>query len=461
MQQANSVSARLDRLQISKVHKRIVALVGGGMFFDNLDIYIAGAVLGVFLSSGFSNLDQNAYFVSATFLGMFLGTGCAGVVADLLGRRVTFQWNLAIFGLASLAGAVAPNIEWVIFLRFLCGVGLGAEIVLGYGTLAEFVPPQQRGRWVSTLSMISSMGLLVSTLLSWALIPVFGWRIMFVIPGIGALIILWLRKALPESPRWLEVKGRIAEADQVVSRIESEVRAEHGELQAPELRPLVAPETIWQQALVRPLVLGTMMQVIMFAALYGLVSWIPTFLLKQGIPINQSLGQSALMSLGAPTGAFFARLWVDRLGRRVAIIGGSLGAAVMTVLFGQASSQLVAVCFGFATFALMYFLFATIQAVYLPELFPTSVRMRCNAVCVGIARLTTAVVPFGVVYLFNTWGVAAVLSAIGGLFFVQAVIMGLLGRETAGRSLELATEATHRASLEYGSVEATADKAVS
>ncbi|MVT64555.1 MFS transporter [Bradyrhizobium pachyrhizi] len=460
MQQASSVSARLDRLPISKVHKRIVALVGGGMFFDNLDIYIAGAVLGVFLSTGFSSLDLNAYFVSATFLGMFLGTVGAGVVADLLGRRVTFQWNLAIFGLASLAGAAAPNMEWVVFLRFLCGVGLGAEIVLGYGTLAEFVPPQQRGRWVSTLSMISSMGLLVSTLLSWALIPVFGWRVMFAVPGVGALVILWLRKALPESPRWLEVKGRFSEADQVVSAIEHEARREHGELDAPEWRPAVAPGSIWQKAFIRPLVLGTVLQVIMFAALYGLVSWIPTFLLKQGIPINQTLGQSALMSLGAPTGAFVARLWVDRLGRRVAIIGGSIGAAVMTVLFGQATSQVAAVGIGFATFALIYFLLATIQAVYLPELFPTSVRMRCNAVCVGIARLTTAVVPFGVVYLFNNWGVAAVLSTIGGLLFVQAVTMALLGRETGGRSLELATNTMARPMSDYAPVEAPATKAV-
>lgn len=431
-----SVAARLDRLPISRFHKRLVALVGGGMFCDNFDIYIAGAVLGVFASTGFSTLDLNAYFVSATFFGMFLGTVGAGIVADRLGRRVTFQYNLAIFGLASLAGAAAPSMDWVIAFRFLCGLGLGAEIVLGYGTIAEFVPPGRRGRWVALLSTISSSGLLVSTVLSWALIPLFGWRIMFVIPGVGALIILWLRKALPESPRWLEVRGRLEDADAVVTAIEEETRAEHGHLRAPELLPPVAQGSLWQKAFIRPLVLGTVMQVIMFAALYGLVSWIPTFLLKQGIPINQTLGQSALMSLGAPTGALIAVLCVDWLGRRLAIIGGSLGAAAMATLFGQVTSQAAAVAVGFATFAMIYFLFATIQAVYLPELFPTSVRMRCNAVCVGIARLTTAFVPFGVVFLFNTWGVTGVVSVIGALLMVQAATMALLGHETAGRSLE-------------------------
>lgn len=446
-----SVAARLDRLPSSRFHKRLVALVGGGMFCDNFDIYIAGAVLGVFVATGFSTLDLNAYFVSATFLGMFLGTVGAGLVADRFGRRVTFQWNLAIFGLASLAGAVAPSIEWVIFLRFLCGVGLGAEIVLGYGTIAEFVPPERRGRWTALLSMISSTGLLASNLLSWALIPMFGWRVMFAIPGVGALIILWLRKALPESPRWLEVRGRLEEADRVVTSIEDEVRAQHANLRDPAQRQPVKPEAIWQRAFIRPLVLGTVMQVVMFAALYGLVSWIPTFLLKQGIPINQGLGLTALMSLGAPTGALIALLFVDRLGRRSAIIGGSLGAAAMSVLFGQVTSQIVAISVGFATFALIYFLLATIQAVYLPELFPTAVRMRCNAVCLAIARLTAAAAPFGVVLLFNNWGVTGVVSVIGALLVGQAMAMALLGHETAGRSLEVAAE-TSTAAAEYAPV---------
>ncbi len=449
----NSVAARLDRLPSSRFHKRLVALVGGGMFCDNFDIYIAGAVLGVFLSTGFSTLELNAYFVSATFFGMFAGTFAAGIVADRFGRRVTFQWNLAVFGLASLAGSVATDMYWVIVFRFICGIGLGAEIVLGYGTIAEFVPPARRGRWTALLSTISSTGLLASTLLSWALIPIFGWRIMFVIPGVGALVILWLRKALPESPRWLEVRGRTEEADRVVALIEDEVRNEHGALRQPEPTPPVVPESIWQKALIRPLVLGTIMQVVMFAALYGLVSWIPTFLLKQGIPINQSLGQSALMSLGAPTGALIALAIVDRVGRRLTIIGGSLGAAAMAILFGQVTSQVAATCVGFATFALIYFLFAAIQAVYLPELFPTFVRMRCNAVCVGIARLTTAAVPFGVLFLYTHWGVTGVVSVIGALLVLQALAMALMGHETAGQSLERVNDAATN-KLEYASVTA-------
>lgn len=430
-------AARLDRLPVGTFHRRLVFLVGGGLFFHSFDVNIAGAVLGVFLKSGFSTLDLNAYFISATFAGMFIGIIGAGILADRSGRRFTFQFNLAIFGLASLAGAAVPSMDWLIVPRFVCGVGLGAEIVLCYSTLSEFVPPSKRGRWVAALSMMSSFGLLVSTLLSWALIPHFGWRIMFVIPGIGALIILWMRKVLPELPRWLEVHGRTQEADEVVSAIEAESSASGAVLSEPQPVSVPKPESLFQRKLIRPLVLGTIMQGILFAALYGVVSWVPTFLIKQGMPINQSLGQATLMALGGPSGAFLALLLVDHIGRRTAIICGSLLATILSVAFGQVTSQTMGVIVGFAMFSVIYFLLATVQAVYLSELFPTSVRMRSNAICVGIARITTMGVPFVVVFLFNSWGVMGVVSTIAGLLVAQAAAMALLGRETRRQSLEV------------------------
>ncbi len=370
-----SVAARLDRLPITRFHWRLTALVGGGMFFDNFDIFIAGAVLGVFLNEGFSNIGLNAWFLSATFSGMFIGTIGAGLIADRYGRRLTFQFNLAIFGLFSLASALAPSMSWVIALRFLCGIGLGAEIAIGYSTLAEFIPPSHRGRWLALLSMISSLGLLASTLLSWLLIPHFGWRIMFAIPGVGALLVLWMRKAITESPRWLEARGNFAAADAVVSAIEAEVYGSSGKsLPTPVSTAIVVNESIWQQRFVRPLVLGCILQVVVFTALYGLISWMPTFLLKQGLPINQSLGQSALMALGGPTGALIALVFGDKFGRRTVIVSSSIAAAGLAFLFAQVTSQIAATALGFSVYALVYVLVATIQAVYLPELFPTAVR---------------------------------------------------------------------------------------
>ena len=96
-----NAGARLDRLPLSSFHRRIMWLIGAGMFFDGFDIYLAGIVLGATVKSGFSTLGQNAEFVSATFVGMMLGSLVTGFLGDRYGRRFTYQANLAIFGFAS------------------------------------------------------------------------------------------------------------------------------------------------------------------------------------------------------------------------------------------------------------------------------------------------------------------------------------------------------------------------
>lgn len=436
MEQGSTVAARLDRVPTHSFHTRLLGLVGGGMFIDNFDIYIAGSVLVVLLHSGWSTLASNAAFVSSTFAGMMIGTFAAGLIGDRYGRKLTFQINLAIFGIASLGAAVATDMNMLIVLRLICGIGLGAEIVTGYSTLAEFVPPQSRGKWLALLSMLSSFGLLAATLLSYFLIPVAGWRVMFGIPGVVALFILWLRKAIPESPRWLEMHGRHAEADAIVNSIEASARAAGATLAAPAVLPVRTSESIWQVKFLRPLVLGTIMQVVLFTVLYALVAWLPTFLAKQGMPINQSLKQAAIMALGGPVGAFIARLLADHLGRRKGIIWGSVIAAVMAAAFGHVTSPLAAMSFGFATYVSLFYLLATVQAIYLPEIFPTEIRMRCNAVCVGIARASAIGAPFVIVYLFEHGGVTAVITLIWILFAIQAVAMALLGPETSRKPLD-------------------------
>ena len=155
--------------------------------------------------------------MSFTFLGMTIGALVTGFLGDHFGRRFTYQFNLMIFGLASLAAAFAPDITTLNWLRLVMGLGLGAEIVVGYSTLTEFVPPASRGRWLAFMAFLVVSGLPVTTLLGNLIIPNFGWRPMFVIAGVGALIVWYLRKALPESPRWLETNGRNEEAEAIMT----------------------------------------------------------------------------------------------------------------------------------------------------------------------------------------------------------------------------------------------------
>ena len=428
------IAARLDRLPILPFHLRLLGLIGAGMFFDSFDIYLAGSVLGELVHSGWSDIPTNARFISATFVGMVIGAAGAGWLGDRYGRRFTYQFNLAVFGAASLAAALAPSMGWLIAARFVTGIGLGAEIVIGYATLLEFVPPSHRGRWGALLSLLTNFGLFASTLVSWLVIPAFGWRPMFAIAGAGAFFVLWLRKSMPESPRWLAAQGRLAEAEAVVAAAEAE--APIG-LPIPELAE--RPQTAFglsRGTFIRRALVGSVMQAAIGMAIYGFVAWVPTFLVQHGMAINRSLGQAVLMSLGGPTGAALGWLLSDRIGRRPAIIGASLLAAVIGIAFAQASSQEMAVVLGFTMFTLIYFLVSIVIAGYIPELFPTAVRMRGNAITSVAGRLTTILVPFAVVWLFNEGGLPFVLGGVAAGLLVQAALVAFYREETNGRSLE-------------------------
>ena len=430
------VAGRLDRLPILPFHRRLLWLIGAGMFFDSFDIYLAGSVLGELVHNGWSSVPLNARFISATFVGMLIGAAGAGWLGDFYGRKFTYQFNLAIFGVASLACAAAPSMDWLIAARFVTGIGLGAEIVIGYATMLEFTPPLHRGRWAALLSLITNFGLFASTLLSWLIIPAFGWRPMFLLAGVGAFGVLWLRQTMPESPRWLELNGRADEADAILRGVEAEAAALGSPLQPPAVAQAAPPVRLASAAFLRPVLVGSIMQVVLGIAIYGFVAWVPTFLVQHGMAINRSLGQAVLMSLGGPAGATVAWILSDRVGRRTLIVGASLLAAICGPAFAQAPSQELAVVLGFLMFSLIYFLVSVIVAGYVPELFPTAVRMRGNGITSMAGRLATIFVPFGVVFLYGWGGVSAVLSAVAVALLAQALLAWSYGRETSGRSLE-------------------------
>ena len=178
------------------------------------------------------------------------------------------------------------------------------------------------------------------------------------------------------------------------------------------------------------------MQAVLGVAIYGFVAWVPTFLVQHGMAINRSLGQAVLMSLGGPAGAALGWLLSDRIGRRRAIILAALAGAVIGPAFAQAPSQEMAVALGFVMFTLIYFLVSIIVAGYVPELFPTAVRMRGNGIASTVGRITTIFVPFGVVALYGMGGVTAVLSGVAAALVVLAVLAWGYRHETNGRSLE-------------------------
>ncbi|MDE8343302.1 MAG: MFS transporter [Acidocella sp.] len=433
-----SAGARLDRLPIGRFHQRIRFLIGVGMFFDGFDIYIAATVLGATIRSGFATLPQGAAFVSATFLGMMLGSVVTGFLGDRLGRRFTYQTNLAIFGIASLVAAVAPSMSILIILRFVMGFGLGAENVVGYSTLTEFIPPAERGRWLGMMAVIVVTGLPASAFLGYALVPLLGWRVMFVLGGIGALFVWRLRKALPESPRWLQTVGRHAEAEALLSSIEAE--ASNG---APLPEPVMAPpvavlpfSALFSPPLLGRLVLGCVALIVINTLIYGFITWLPTFMVKQGLSVAHSFGYAALMSLGAPIGSFIGAIGADRWGRKPTIIGASLLAIVFGVIYPFVRDPVFLSAIGFALTVPIYILVAMLFAIYIPELFPTEIRLRAAGIANMFGRGATIITPFMVISLFGNYGVGGVLVLMVGLLVALIIAVLSLGIETRQRRLE-------------------------
>ncbi|MFF7705909.1 MFS transporter [Pseudomonas sp. NPDC007930] len=444
MNRTAQAGARLDRLPTSGFHRQLLWLIGAGMFLDSFDIYLAGGVIGELTRSGWSNLSLNAAFLSSTFVGMLLGAFAAGVLGDAKGRKFTYQFNLAIFGLASLAGALAPNMWFLIVCRFFMGLGLGAEIVIGYSSIGEFIPPKVRGRWSSYLSLITNSALFASTALGYLIIPSIGWRAMFAIVGIGALGVWLLRKNLPESPRWLEAKGRHAEADAILRQIEAASPA------LPPLPPSIElpPRqhglgSLFRRPVLRRTLVAVWVQVAINVVIYGFIVWVPTFLVQQGLELKSSLGYTTLMSLGGPAGALAGVLLADRVGRKNGLIGVALLAALFGWLYSHSSGLPAATLWGFLLFTCTYLMVALGIASYIPELFPTENRMRGAGVASAAGRLAGIIAPQVVVLVYANGEVGNVLLVITGALLSMALVLWLFGTETNRRSLEAIASDAH------------------
>jgi putative MFS transporter len=438
---AVNVGARLDRLPISSFHYRIFALVGAGMFFDGYDLYVAAGVLASTIKSGFSTATQNSQFLSLTFVGMTIGSLVTGFVGDKFGRRFTYQINLLIFGLASIAAAFAQDMNQLIACRFVQGLGLGAEIVVGYSTMTEFVPPRTRGRWMSMMAFIVVAGFPATSLLGYLIIPNFGWRPMFVIAGIGSLVVWYLRKNLPESPRWLEAQGRLEEAEALMSTIEAEAAGGKAlpPIMVPPPVPQVAATDLLRPPLLQRMVVGSWVLITINTLIFGFVIFLPQFFLRQGLTITNSLAYTLVLSAGSLVGCAVGAYTSDAFGRRYSIIGASIVtifAGFIYARFNAASDPAIVLAVGFVLVVAIYVQTALLYGVYPPELFPTEIRLRANGICNMFGRGATVVSPFIVVALMAAYNLPGVIWLMIGLVVIQILVVWAWGVEPRNRGLE-------------------------
>jgi putative MFS transporter len=432
---------RLDNVPISRFHRRLALLVGLGLFFDSFDNTLSSAVLASMLPSGFSTLELNSFFLSVSFAGLAIGAAFAGWLSDRLGRSFAFQFSLGLFGVLALCAAMAPSMEVLIVLRFLMAIGMGAEYVICYGMITEFIPRSHRGRYLGLLGIFGGVGVSLSSLVGWVVIPAWSWRGMFVIGGVGALIAWWLRRRMPESPRWLESRGRYDEAEAVVKKIETQSGVSSQETSPNSVAYEAHEKAEWVPITVlfsRPVIRRTMMALILTVTClfgsYSVTGWMPTFFVQQGMTVTKSLGFNAAIMSGYVAGPLLCMLLADRLGRRHSIVLAGTLAAVFAGIYPFMTEPALIIAVGFILVA-MAASFLTLCLGTVPEFFPTAFRFRGGGFAQTVGRVGLIASPFIVLWLFASYGIVGVILVVSGMYVAVTLFYAVARVDTSSEAL--------------------------
>jgi MFS transporter, putative metabolite:H+ symporter len=457
---AAAIAARMDRLPVTSTHRRATVAVGLGLFFEFYEVFLAGVLSGVLVGEFGLTKDSLPPVLASTFIGMFLGALVLGRVADRIGRRGAFLLNLGVYSVFSLLGAFSPGALWLMATRFLAGIGLGAEPPLADTYLTDVLPPRRRGRyvaWAYTLAFVGVpvVGFLAHGIAEAPILGIAGWRWMFVLGALGAIVVFLLRRGLPESPRWLASVGRVDEADRIVRRFEEEALAA-GPLAEPE--PTAPSTPASTTVVVRPRRRGadlrellrggpigrrTGMMVVFHVfqtiGYYGFGTMVPLVLAAKGFPVSQSLLFTGLTFVGYPVGSALSLPLVERFERKHLVIGSVLAMAVFGLAFGFSTGMVPILVFGFLYTAVSN-VFSNAYHIYQAEIFPTRLRSTATGGTYALSRLTTAAMPFVLVPVLAAAGVGVLFGIICAAMLIVAADVALLGPRTTGRRLEAVSE---------------------
>lgn len=447
------VSRRLEVLRPGPWHRRLTAVVGIGAFFDLYEVFLGGVLAAALTEPWHLSQTQKSWIIAAGFLGMFVGANVMSLLADRFGRRRMFLVNLATYSAFSLLCAAAPDVNWLIAARFLAGLGLGAELVLVDTYLSELLPTAVRGRYIAWAYTVGFLGVPLAALLGARLVAeheiagVSGWRWLLVAGAFGAFCIQWMRRTLPESPRWLEAKGRRAEAEAVVAHIETvnepgtagkrpaprQAEAETETDAVPTVR--VPLRRMFQPPYRRRTVMWWIFQVLQTVGYYGFGSLAPVVLAAKGHSTTASLGYAALSFCGYPLGSALSIPLIERFERRTLIIVAALGQAFFGVLFGFADAAWLIVGSGFLL-TLCSNVFSNAFHVYQAEIFPTNLRSSAIGIAYSLSRLVSVILPFIALSVLDDLGATAVFAGSAALMVLLCLNVGLLGPKTKGLALD-------------------------
>ena len=434
------VNDALDDAKISPLHRRVVALIAAGYFFDVIDFTVLGSLIPFIVKSGFATPAEAALIGSAGIFGMFLGTAGQGEFSDRFGRRFIYQFNLLLFGIFTILGALAPSVTLLVACRFIAGIGLGAEQPLCFAYAGEYSPKRIRGRILAIIHFIggacvwpigTAMVLLAGNYIS---APETVWRGVWVVIGAGALVVWVLRFALPESPRYLATHGRGKEALDVLGRLGI----------AGPTQPLSTdaasdtksdPFAVVFSKYPGRVIAGMICFTAFFGVAIGLGAWLPNMMTTKGFTITKSLQYTLAMNFAVPCASLFMMYALDKYGRKITSVLAFIGAGIMAIVFANAGTGTELIVAGFIMIFFVQVAGNSMQ-IFASEVFPTNARASGFGWAAGVGRLATAFIIPTILWIQNGYGLTTVFVSLAAALVIAAVSVTQLGPAARQKSLD-------------------------
>jgi MFS transporter, putative metabolite:H+ symporter len=435
------VGNALDDAKISPLHQRVIALIAAGYFFDVIDFTVFGSLVPFILQSKFATGAEVAAVGSATIFGMFIGTAGQGQFSDRFGRRFIYQFNLLLFGVFTILGALAPSVTLLVICRFIAGLGLGAEQPLAFAYAGEYSPKRIRGR---ILAIVHFIGGACVWPIGTALVLLFGstlaspdhaWRGVWLVVGIGALIVWVFRFTLPESPRYLATHGRGQDALNVLGRLG---------ITTPPLNTLSTdaasntksdPFGVVFRMFPKRVIAGMICFTAFFGVAIGLGAWLPNMMNAKGFTVTKSLQYVLAMNFAVPCASIFMMYALDKWGRKITSVCAFIGAGIMAVIFGSAGTPIQLMVAGFIMVFFVQVAGNSMQ-IFASEVFPTNARASGFGWASGVGRLATAFIMPTILWVQNGWGLTTVFVCLAILLLIAAASVTQLGPEAKQKGLD-------------------------
>ncbi|WGR98452.1 MFS transporter [Bradyrhizobium sp. ISRA443] len=452
---AADILARLDRLPGTRHVWMMVTLLSLGGMFELYDLFMTAYVVPGLLKAGMlkdvsvSIFAGPALFVAATFTGLFIGTCAFGYAADKYGRRTVFTYSMLWYSAATFVMAFQNTGLGVSLWRLIAGIGIGVELVTIDTYVSELVPKSMRGRAFAFNQGVMFSVVPIVAFVAYMLVPISpfgvdGWRWVVLIGSTGALVVWFIRRSVPESPRWLINQGRLDEADAVTTGIEAKVRSDlkGAALATPGSH---AVEKVERQGRLAEIFAPSyrsrtfMLMIFQFFqtfGFYGFAAWVPTLIAQQtGINVGKSLLYSFIIAIANPFGPMLAMSFADKFERKWQLVAAACCIGIFGMLFSYQSTMPLLILFGvLITLSnnILSYSFHNYQA----ELFPARIRARAVGFTYSLSRLSAIFASFIIGFFLQTAGTKGVFGLIAGAMLIVVVAIAGWGPRTLDRELE-------------------------